>query len=197
MVYRLRRQPFCFSAGGAHAQQRHKGRLGVRGVLASRLPELIGGGRRIEHIVRDLKSEANCFSVRAQPSRVFWRAICTQSPDDAGGGDQRAGLAAMHLLERGHRQRLRFGLEIERLAADHPAGARRPEQRSEEHTSELQSRLHLVCRLLLEKKKTEIHRQLRARTQRIDTNTMYILLLRSVLLGFSCLPARWYLFFFF
>src|SRR2546429_1938630 len=27
-------------------------------------------------------------------------------------------------------------------------------QRSEEHTSELQSRLHLVCRLLLEKKKS-------------------------------------------
>src|SRR5690625_6518819 len=30
-----------------------------------------------------------------------------------------------------------------------------PDQRSEEHTSELQSRGHLVCRLLLEKKKTE------------------------------------------
>src|SRR3989449_1587323 len=30
---------------------------------------------------------------------------------------------------------------------------RRFQQRSEEHTSELQSRLHLVCRLLLEKKK--------------------------------------------
>src|SRR5256884_3749459 len=29
--------------------------------------------------------------------------------------------------------------------------------RSEEHTSELQSRLHLVCRLLLEKKKNRIH----------------------------------------
>src|SRR2546429_2580504 len=28
--------------------------------------------------------------------------------------------------------------------------------RSEEHTSELQSRLHLVCRLLLEKKKTDL-----------------------------------------
>src|SRR5687768_18047583 len=43
-----------------------------------------------------------------------------------------------------------------------PAGsaARAPlpvEPRSEEHTSELQSRLHLVCRLLLEKKK--YHRQ--------------------------------------
>src|SRR2546422_1187749 len=51
-----------------------------------------------------------------------------------------------------------------RPAAGRPAGRRaagrgasghvrgRPE-RSEEHTSELQSRLHLVCRLLLEKKK--------------------------------------------
>src|SRR2546429_4854587 len=33
-------------------------------------------------------------------------------------------------------------------SSPHPAG------RSEEHTSELQSRLHLVCRLLLEKKKS-------------------------------------------
>src|SRR3989442_9026481 len=31
------------------------------------------------------------------------------------------------------------------------------EHRSEEHTSELQSRPHLVCRLLLEKKKTTRH----------------------------------------
>src|SRR2546422_5791878 len=31
--------------------------------------------------------------------------------------------------------------------------------RSEEHTSELQSRLHLVCRLLLEKKKEMISKQ--------------------------------------
>src|SRR2546422_1590593 len=31
-------------------------------------------------------------------------------------------------------------------------------QRSEEHTSELQSRLHLVCRLLLEKKKKKINK---------------------------------------
>src|SRR2546429_885450 len=39
--------------------------------------------------------------------------------------------------------------------------------RSEEHTSELQSRLHLVCRLLLEKKKKQIHlRNLRIRKLR-------------------------------
>src|SRR2546422_1796081 len=31
--------------------------------------------------------------------------------------------------------------------------------RSEEHTSELQSRLHLVCRLLLEKKKNKSNKQ--------------------------------------
>src|SRR2546422_5830478 len=36
-----------------------------------------------------------------------------------------------------------------------PPSRPRPLPRSEEHTSELQSRLHLVCRLLLEKKKQE------------------------------------------
>src|SRR5256884_2163182 len=43
-----------------------------------------------------------------------------------------------HLADDGERLR---GLELPR------------QERSEEHTSELQSRLHLVCRLLLEKKK--------------------------------------------
>src|SRR5690348_17795124 len=52
-----------------------------------------------------------------------------------------------------------FYADLKRLAA---AEGRRPEQvlilpglspRSEEHTSELQSPVHLVCRLLLEKKK--------------------------------------------
>src|SRR5439155_21895461 len=40
------------------------------------------------------------------------------------------------------------------LARDGPHGER-PHDRSEEHTSELQSRGHLVCRLLLEKKKKQ------------------------------------------
>src|SRR2546422_1410025 len=61
----------------------------------------------------------------------------------------------------------RLDARVERVAsgapvplADRPARlerrgghARDHEIRSEEHTSELQSRLHLVCRLLLEKKK--------------------------------------------
>src|SRR2546429_6796974 len=37
--------------------------------------------------------------------------------------------------------------------SDHHCSRRKRDDRSEEHTSELQSRLHLVCRLLLEKKK--------------------------------------------
>src|SRR2546429_1175387 len=41
--------------------------------------------------------------------------------------------------------------------ARHPSLGRHADpRRSEEHTSELQSRLHLVCRLLLEKKKKEL-----------------------------------------
>src|SRR5215510_15855402 len=45
------------------------------------------------------------------------------------------------------------GLRVLRRRRRTGARARR---RSEEHTSELQSRGHLVCRLLLEKKKTNI-----------------------------------------
>src|SRR5207247_3848536 len=43
------------------------------------------------------------------------------------------------------------GVEFVSVALDH--GWIEPQLRSEEHTSELQSRVDLVCRLLLEKKK--------------------------------------------
>src|SRR2546422_8031068 len=49
----------------------------------------------------------------------------------------------------------------EQAIGDDLEGARQPAEgdRSEEHTSELQSRLHLVCRLLLEKKKKKTKRR--------------------------------------
>src|SRR2546422_3429021 len=47
--------------------------------------------------------------------------------------------------------------------------------RSEEHTSELQSRLHLVCRLLLEKKKKK------KRTNRHTSRTRMRLLMQHML----------------
>src|SRR2546422_7706583 len=51
----------------------------------------------------------------------------------------------------------RYLVRIPRLGPGPPLLHRGPDEefRSEEHTSELQSRLHLVCRLLLEKKKTQ------------------------------------------
>src|SRR5258708_16893603 len=43
----------------------------------------------------------------------------------------------------------------ERIEVQRPSGDRAAQLRSEEHTSELQSPDHLVCRLLLEKKKNK------------------------------------------
>src|SRR2546429_1134227 len=50
---------------------------------------------------------------------------------------------------------LHIAADLERMGdlAEHVAKIAIRRARSEEHTSELQSRLHLVCRLLLEKKK--------------------------------------------
>src|SRR3712207_8200049 len=59
-------------------------------------------------------------------------------------------------IEPRHPQPVLLALEQARVAEAErvgpPRGAR-AEERSEEHTSELQSRQYLVCRLLLEKKK--------------------------------------------
>src|SRR2546429_4680561 len=62
-------------------------------------------------------------------------------PAQADGGLERLGDVPGQLAE--HRRLLHVGMEV---LGEHQV-------RSEEHTSELQSRLHLVCRLLLEKKK--------------------------------------------
>src|SRR2546429_7150968 len=57
-------------------------------------------------------------------------------------------------LQQQERQR-QVGQHLRAKGADRSAHGQR-KHRSEEHTSELQSRLHLVCRLLLEKKKKNI-----------------------------------------
>src|SRR2546422_4091360 len=54
------------------------------------------------------------------------------------------------------------GAELEHGRAGSPR-----EARSEEHTSELQSRLHLVCRLLLEKKKNKEANQVNPQTESV------------------------------
>src|SRR2546422_4176123 len=57
---------------------------------------------------------------------------------------------SQHLVER-HAEGIEVGPVVE--VTVHPPRLLGRHVRSEEHTSELQSRLHLVCRLLLEKKK--------------------------------------------
>src|SRR2546422_5478292 len=49
-----------------------------------------------------------------------------------------------------------------------------PVERSEEHTSELQSRLHLVCRLLLEKKKKRHRNQAAAPNTRSARHHLHV-----------------------
>src|SRR5690554_7628331 len=54
-----------------------------------------------------------------------------------------------------HTRRLRAKNPMEKNRRSIPPPATNKYSRSEEHTSELQSRPHLVCRLLLEKKKNK------------------------------------------
>src|SRR2546429_6812394 len=75
-----------------------------------------------------------------------------------------------HAIEIVRRRAAYFGTRIGDCVI-HRTGRRwagsemRVPKRSEEHTSELQSRLHLVCRLLLEKKKKRHSALTRARTR--------------------------------
>src|SRR3712207_7821277 len=63
---------------------------------------------------------------------------------------QRLGLGQLHAFPLGAEEQVEVPAERVRR------GGGRRDERSEEHTSELQSRQYLVCRLLLEKKKTHI-----------------------------------------
>src|SRR5258708_24006861 len=57
--------------------------------------------------------------------------------------------------------------------------SRRSSNRSEEHTSELQSPDHLVCRLLLEKKKYKMWRRLKAMHVDVERDRKHLTELKS------------------
>src|SRR5947199_7640276 len=93
-----------------------------------------------------------CLIIRRLPrSTLFPYTTLFRSPSksavlrcdtDSGGPDRVAvGDLAMFVIHRGER----YGIRLKDKESE----------RSEEHTSELQSLRHLVCRLLLEKKKTK------------------------------------------
>src|SRR2546422_8012865 len=85
----------------------------------------------------DLAAGAECAGAPGRPARMRFRKSCTVSPVP-----RPASLVPPPARASTRRRRR---ASVGRLA--------RSASRSEEHTSELQSRLHLVCRLLLEKKK--------------------------------------------
>src|SRR2546422_6790548 len=74
------------------------------------------------------------------PYTTLFRSLHQLLVDAAGAAGDQAGVPPAHLQPTNRRGR----------PAESLSGL---SSRSEEHTSELQSRLHLVCRLLLEKKK--------------------------------------------
>src|SRR5207253_6239295 len=76
-------------------------------------------------------------------ARTFADRVVMVVPPSADGVAQVAGEGVLTVVQR------------ERLGTGH-AVVQAKDARSEEHTSELQSRGHLVCRLLLEKKKAVI-----------------------------------------
>src|SRR5204863_9660137 len=90
-----------------------------------------------------------CFLMIPRPpsSTLFPYTTLFRSPIAI---DRSRGAAALRSIARRGRERLEQGFWV----VVFPEGTRvRPGERSEEHTSELQSRRDLVCRLLLEKKK--------------------------------------------
>src|SRR2546427_9554732 len=71
-------------------------------------------------------------------------------------------------------------LQIGRVHFDQPPHRQALTQRSEEHTSELQSQSNLVCRLLLEKKKKSVTTSVYpACTRKVNTNNQTALTVRS------------------
>src|SRR3712207_7556723 len=78
------------------------------------------------------------------PSTTLFRSISTASSKRASGSSGRAAAAASS-----------DGCRSTPCGVTSKKGAKRT--RSEEHTSELQSRQYLVCRLLLEKKKLPLY----------------------------------------
>src|SRR3712207_8293333 len=88
------------------------------------------------------------------PYTTLFRSLLVGEPDRGGVVGRRDQLDVERALLGAGAQVLERDVAVVLARADH---ARREvvggEERSEEHTSELQSRQYLVCRLLLEKKK--------------------------------------------
>src|SRR5690348_18011007 len=99
--------------------------------------------------------------LRRPPRSTLFPYTTLFRSEQNGGAHALAGAASVPALPYRSRARAWFGVSTPRRscvcaadpARDGPRSEALASQRSEEHTSELQSPVHLVCRLLLEKKK--------------------------------------------
>src|SRR3712207_7513656 len=120
-----------------------------------------------------------------RPPRSTLFPYTTLFRSQAGGGDPARPLSRLPQRHAKRARGLRRARRVHRR--DHPPRSARGGRdrgceprvlRSEEHTSELQSRQYLVCRLLLEKKKILTYRGLTPRRELLAFNT--ILSLRAL-----------------
>src|SRR2546429_3594821 len=161
--------------GDAHVLDRKAGERALGEHLAHALlhrRDVLPGDRTAHHVVHELEA-------RAAPECLDTQVHLAELPGAAGlllvpavsFGWSRDGLAV--------RDARRVGLHVHPVALGH-ALEQHPQVkfthavedglvRSEEHTSELQSRLHLVCRLLLEKKNTTQHQPIPRAMLSVDT----------------------------
>src|SRR3989449_7078891 len=129
------------AAGGAdprrHAGGRGRGAGRQRGTRAARAPAGGGGGGMTTRAVETWTLEPLVKFVKEAGARLV--LVMTSAGQ----------VLAQHGFSR--------AVDVMSAAALGAAIMASTDERSEEHTSELQSRLHLVCRLLLEKKKKKHH----------------------------------------
>src|SRR2546422_6898208 len=131
---------------------RHQGRVERMEVEPNRFNLFAQWGEPIVTLSSHMDTVPPFIPFREDAEYIWGRGAC-----DAKGIIGSMIAAADQLLAEGTRNfGLLFVVGEERNSAGAMAAAKAPRgsrYRSEEHTSELQSRLHLVCRLLLEKKK--------------------------------------------
>src|SRR2546422_8320672 len=91
------------------------------------------------------------------PYTTLFRSAVALEPRECGSGHRERGCEHLVEVRPLEAQRLLDAEPRHELALCQHDAEQHAAERSEEHTSELQSRLHLVCRLLLEKKKKKQH----------------------------------------
>src|SRR5438309_7855401 len=99
--------------------------------------------------------------LRPPRSTLFPYTTLFRSPSPIVGADQRGiDLVLIRESTEGLFASMGKGVVTDTEARETLVITRKTSERSEEHTSELQSQFHLVCRLLLEKKKKKTHKDI-------------------------------------